>query len=60
MDPWHDISISVLISEQGKEGLVAAKTVQALIIAHHPDTVLTNACSATVEQLAEYLKGVGY
>lgn len=45
---------------QGKEGLVAAKTVQALIIAHHPETVLTNACSATVEQLADYLKGVGY
>ena len=45
---------------QGKEGLVVAKTIQALIIAHHPETVLTNACSATVEQLAEYLKGLQY
>jgi profilin len=48
------------MTTQGKEGLIAAKTVQALIIAHHPDTVLTNACSSTVEQLADYLKGVGY
>jgi profilin len=39
---------------------VAAKTKQALVIAHHPETVLTNSCSATVEALAEYLKGVGY
>ncbi|KIW08304.1 uncharacterized protein PV09_01222 [Verruconis gallopava] len=51
---------NVLRTKKGKEGLVAAKTVQALIIAHHPESVLTNACSATVEQLAEYLKGVGY
>lgn len=51
---------NVIRTKKGKEGLVAAKTVQALIIAHHPETVLTNSCSATVEQLAEYLKGVGY
>lgn len=51
---------NVLRTKKGKQGLVAAKTLQALIIAHHPDSVLTNACSATVEQLAEYLKGVGY
>jgi hypothetical protein len=46
--------------QQGKEGILVAKTVQALIIAHHPETVLTQACSSTVEQLAEYLKSVGY
>lgn len=45
---------------QGKAGLIIAKTVQALILAHHSDSVTTNACVSTVEQLASYLKGVGY
>ena len=46
--------------EQGKEGLVVAKTKQAVLIAHHPETVQTNACVNTVEALADYLIGVGY
>jgi profilin len=46
--------------EQGKQGLVVVKTKQAVLLAHHPDTVQTNACVNTVEQLADYLIGVGY
>ncbi len=46
--------------EQGKEGLVVAKTKQAVLIAHHPETVQTNGCVNTVETLADYLIGVGY
>jgi profilin len=40
--------------------LVVAKTKQAVLIAHHPDTVQTNPCVNTVETLADYLIGVGY
>ena len=46
--------------EQGKEGLVVAKTKQAVLIAHHPENIQTNACVNTVEALADYLIGVGY
>ncbi|PSN67498.1 Profilin/allergen [Corynespora cassiicola Philippines] len=49
-----------LKGKKGKEGIVAVKTTQAILIAHHPEEVqLTNAFN-TVVQLADYLKGVGY
>jgi len=46
--------------KQGKNGLIAVKTTQALLLAHHPETVTTNNCVNTVEALAEYLVSVGY
>ncbi|KAF1813035.1 profilin [Eremomyces bilateralis CBS 781.70] len=46
--------------KKGREGLVIAKTNQALLIAHHPDTVQLPNATATVENLADYLKGQGY
>jgi len=49
-----------LIGKQGKTGVVVTKTKQALIIAHHPDTTTTQACTTTVENLGDYLVGVGY
>jgi len=49
-----------LTSKQGKEGFVVAKTKQALLLAHHPDSIQTTACANVVQGLADYLVGVGY
>ncbi|KAF2398365.1 profilin-A [Trichodelitschia bisporula] len=49
-----------LWAKKGKEGLVVVRTQQALLLAHHPDTVTTNACVFTVENLGDYLTSVGY
>jgi len=49
-----------LYAKQGKNGMIIVKTVQALLLAHHPDTVVTSNCANTVEKLAEYLRSVGY
>jgi len=46
--------------KQGKNGMIVAKTTQALLLAHHPDTVTTQSCVSTVEALQDYLVGVGY
>jgi profilin len=46
--------------QQGKTGIVAYKTTQALLIAHHPDSVQTPAAYNSVVELGEYLKKVGY
>ncbi|KAF1948032.1 Profilin/allergen [Clathrospora elynae] len=48
------------IEATGKEGIVAYKTTQALLIAHHPDTVQTPNAYNSVVELGEYLKKVGY
>jgi len=49
-----------LKTKKGKEGLVAAKTVQAVLVGHHgPDVQTTNAFSSVAE-LQDYLKKVGY
>jgi profilin len=45
---------------QGKNGMIVAKTTQALLLAHHPDSVTTQSCVSTVEALQDYLVGVGY
>jgi profilin len=44
---------------QGKEGIVVFKTTQALIIAHHPDSVQTPNAYNSVVELGEYLKKHG-
>lgn len=53
-------TISTNRNEQGKEGLVVAKTNQALILAHHSEATLTVSCVGVVEDLAAYLKSQGY
>ena len=45
---------------QGKEGVVIVKTTLAILVAHHPDNVQSGAAANTVEQLGDYLIGVGY
>ena len=45
---------------QGKEGVVIVKTTQAMLVTHYPETVQPGPAANTVEQLADYLVGVGY
>ena len=45
---------------QGKEGIVIVKTHQAILVAHYPETVQPGQATNTVEQLGDYLIGVGY
>lgn len=45
---------------QGKEGIVVVKTQQAILVAHYPETVQPGQATNTVEQLGDYLIGVGY
>lgn len=45
---------------QGKEGVVIVRTHQAILVAHYPETVQPGQATNTVEQLGDYLIGVGY
>ncbi len=45
---------------QGKDGIVIVKTTLAILVAHHPETVQSGPAANTVEQLGDYLIGVGY
>ena len=47
-------------TSQGKEGVVAYKTTQALLIAHHNADIQTPNAFNSVAELGEYLKKVGY
>ncbi|TID25410.1 Profilin (actin-binding protein) [Venturia nashicola] len=49
-----------LSTSQGKNGMIVAKTTQALLFAHHNENVTTQNCVSTVEALQDYLVGVGY
>ncbi|KAF2766460.1 profilin [Teratosphaeria nubilosa] len=49
-----------IYGKKGREGVVIVKTTQALLVAHYPETVQPGAAANTVEQLADYLIGVGY
>jgi len=49
-----------LYGKQGKVGIIIVKTKQAMLIAHHPETVQAGVAANTVEKLADYLIGVGY
>jgi len=49
-----------LYGKKGREGIVIVKTTQALLVTHYPETVQPGAAANTVEQLADYLIGVGY
>lgn len=48
------------VREQGKEGVVIVKTVQALLVAHYPESVQPGQAVTVVEKLGDYLIGVGY
>jgi len=45
---------------QGREGIVIVKTQQAILVTHYPETVQPGSATNTVEQLGDYLIGVGY
>jgi len=49
-----------LYGKQGKVGIIIVKTKQAMLIAHHPETVQAGVAANTVEKLGDYLIGVGY
>ena len=60
--PTHTTAYDAFIytSSQGKEGVVAYKTTQALLIAHHNADIQTPNAFNSVAELGEYLKKVGY
>lgn len=49
-----------LYGKKGREGVVIVKTTQAILIAHYPETIQPGSAANTVEQLGDYLIGVGY
>lgn len=49
-----------LKAKKGKEGVVAYKTAQTILIAHHPEDITTPAAYNSVVELGEYLKKAGY
>jgi len=54
---YHPLTV---IPIQGREGVVIVKTTQAILVTHYPESVQPGAAANTVEQLADYLIGVGY
>ncbi|KAI9721018.1 MAG: hypothetical protein M1812_002497 [Candelaria pacifica] len=49
-----------LYGKKGREGIVIVKTQQAILVTHYPESVQPGSATNTVEQLADYLIGVGY
>ncbi|KAL7275809.1 profilin, required for normal timing of actin polymerization in response to thermal stress [Rhizina undulata] len=49
-----------IYGKKGKEGICCVKTKQAILVAHYPETVQPGEAAKVVEQLADYLIGVGY
>jgi len=49
-----------LKAKKGKEGIVAYKTTQALLIGHHGEDAQTTVAFSDVAALGEYLKKMGY
>jgi len=49
-----------LYGKKGREGIVIVKTQQAILVTHYPETVQPGQATTTVEQLGDYLIGVGY
>lgn len=45
---------------QGREGVVIAKTTQAIIVSHYGESGIAGNAAQTVENLADYLIGQGY
>lgn len=61
---WNTLRLDLLLTDdfllQGREGVVIVKTNMAILVAHYPESVQPGAAANTVEQLADYLVGVGY
>jgi profilin len=55
-----DQKIPSLYLRKDKEGICIAKTKQAILISHYPETVQLGEAAAVVGQLADYLESVGY
>jgi len=51
---------TTLLGKKGKEGFVVTKTKQALILAHHDESVQTQTAASTVQALGDYLVAQGY
>ncbi|MCJ1297829.1 profilin, required for normal timing of actin polymerization in response to thermal stress [Hypocenomyce scalaris] len=49
-----------LYGKKGREGIVIVKTQQAILVTHYPESVQPGSAANTVEQLGDYLIGVGY
>jgi profilin len=49
-----------IYARAGREGVAIAKTKQAIIVGHHPETAVAGNANSTVEGLADYLIGQGY
>lgn len=45
---------------QRKEGIIIAKTTQAILIAHYGENAMAGNAASTVESLADYLIKLGY
>ncbi|RQM06676.1 hypothetical protein DH86_00001322 [Scytalidium sp. 3C] len=49
-----------IYARKGREGVVIAKTTQAIIIGHYPDGAIAGNAATTVENLADYLVKMNY
>ncbi|VUC23145.1 unnamed protein product [Clonostachys rosea] len=49
-----------IYARSGRTGVAIAKTKQAIIVAHHPESGVAGNATSTVEGLADYLIGQGY
>ncbi|KAF2724518.1 profilin II [Polychaeton citri CBS 116435] len=49
-----------IYGKKGREGVVIVKTNQAILVTHYPESVQPGNAAKVVEQLADYLIGVGY
>lgn len=49
-----------LYARKGRDGVVIVKTAQAILISHYNEHMQAGNCATTVENLADYLVGLGY
>ncbi|KAL3420143.1 profilin [Phlyctema vagabunda] len=49
-----------IYARKGREGVVIVKTTQAILVAHYGENAIAGNAAVTVEQLADYLAGLGY
>ncbi|KAI9788012.1 MAG: profilin, required for normal timing of actin polymerization in response to thermal stress [Peltula sp. TS41687] len=49
-----------LYGRSGKEGILIVRTDKALLVTHYGESTQPGAAANTVEQMADYLKSVGY
>jgi len=49
-----------IYGRKGREGIVICKTTQAILVSHYGENVVAGNAATTVEQLADYMVGLGY